>query len=86
MSEQNGVGFNISRLELTMEGQDGELRTATLKAEDLDNGGYTSKIDPNGELSIDGGFPKGEWVRAGMAVFGRDANGEAMTFYSLIEF
>ncbi len=86
LNEQNGVGFSVSRVEVTLEGPGGELRTATLKAEDLKNAGYNPDIAPYGDMTIDGGFPKDEWVRAGMAVFGRDANGEALTFYSLIEF
>ena len=86
MLEQNGVGFEIARVEVMLEGNSGKTRSATLDADALHAAGLQTDISAYGTFSIDGGFPKGEFVRAGIAVFGTDANGVPMTFYSLIEF
>lgn len=86
MYEQNGVGFSVSRAELQFEGKTGTVRSAVLNANDLRVSGVDPDILPYGSLPIDGGFPKGEFKRAGIAVYGNDANGTPLTFYSLVEF
>ena len=42
--------------------------------------------DQNLTISINGGWPKGEFKRVGIAVCGTDDNGAALAFYSMIEF
>lgn len=85
MREQNGVGFTITRVEAVMDGATGVIKML------LDDSGLRANmIDPNvppfGTVTIHGGFPLGSVKSAGMAVFGNDATGKPMTFYTLIEF
>ena len=85
LTEQNGIGFSISRIDVEMEGKTGAIRQMSMSAADLE-----AVIDPDlpayGSVTIDGGFPKGEFIRAGSAAYGNDANGAPLTFYDLIEF
>lgn len=85
LTEQNGIGFSISRIDVEMEGKTGAIRSMSLSAADLET--FTDPDMPAyGSVTINGGFPKGEFLRGGIAVYGSDANGEVMTFYGLIEF
>ena len=86
MREQNGTGFNISRVELQLESKNGGTRSAVYAAADLRAASLNPDIPPYGEMPFEGGFPKGEFLRAGIAVYGTDTNETPMTFYSLIEF
>ena len=85
MTEQNGVAFDVDRIEVLLKGTTGKNRSATLTAEDLRNITYDPHIGPNASLMIDGGFPTGEYSLAGIAVIGSAEGGEEMTFYDLIE-
>ena len=86
MFEKNGVGFTITQVEVEQEGKSGAVRSATLNASDMKASGINGDIAPYGSTTISGGFPKGEFLRCGIAVYGNDANGAPLTFYSLIEF
>ena len=86
MFEKNGVGFTITQVEVEHEGKSGTVRSATLNASDMKASGINGDIAPYGSTTISGGFPKGEFLRCGIAVYGNDANGAPLTFYSLIEF
>ena len=86
MFEKNGVGFTITQIEVEHEGKSGTVRSATLNASDMKASGINGDIAPYGSTTISGGFPKGEFLRCGIAVYGNDANGAPLTFYSLIEF
>lgn len=86
MYEQNGVGFSVPRLEMQFEGKSGAIRLGKYGASDLQASGLDPDIIPYGSLTIDGGFPKGEFMRVGITVYGNDANGEPLTFHTLIEF
>ena len=86
MFEKNGVGFTITQVEVEHEGKSGAVRSATLNASDMKASGINGDIAPYGSTTISGGFPKGEFLRCGIAVYGNDANGAPLTFYSLIEF
>ena len=85
LTEQNGIGFSISRIDVEMEGKTGAIRQMSMSAADLE-----TAIDPDvpayGSVTINGGFPKGEFTRIGIAAYGSDANGAPLTFYDLIEF
>ena len=85
MFEKNGVGFSVEHIEVKMRSTRGNVNTATLGAGDLRATGLDPDIPPMGDLTISGGWPKGEFDKVGMTVYGTDANGEALTFYSLIE-
>ena len=86
LTENNGVGFTVTRLDLQLEGKSGAIRSMRYGDDDL----RASKIDPDippyGRLTIDGGFPKGEFTRMGVTVYGTDANGTPLTFRHLITF
>ena len=86
MREQNGVGFSVTRVEAALEGVSGNVRPAILDADALKAAGLETEIPAFGSFHLDGGFPTGEFKQAGIAVYGNDANGAALTFYSLIEF
>ncbi|MBQ8973542.1 MAG: helix-turn-helix domain-containing protein [Clostridia bacterium] len=85
LTERNGIAFSIARIDVEMEGKTGAVRSMSMSAADLE-----TVIDPDlpayGSVTIDGGFPKGEFTRIGIAAYGSDANGEPQTFYDLIEF
>lgn len=81
LREVNGVGFDIEAVELKLESAKGGVYTQTLTPADLDAADLGHHIEPGGTYAIDGGFPAGEFVRAGIAVQGAE-----QTFYSLIEF
>lgn len=85
LKEKNGVAFSITRIETQMEGKSGAIKEMTLSAEHLAT--FTNPEMPEyGDITITGGFPKGEFLRLGIAAYGNDANGEPMAFYHLIEF
>lgn len=86
MREKNGIGYNISRVELQLENSYGGTRSATYAAKDMRAASLNPDITPYGEMPFEGGFPKGQFLRVGIAVYGTDANGAPMVFYSLIEF
>ena len=87
LCERNGVGFKITSVEISMESTKSETaRTVTLAPEELEKAGFGSSLEPYGTLSINGGWPKGEFRRVGIAVRGTDDNGAALAFYSMIEF
>ena len=86
LNEQNGIGFTVARIEIQLEGKGGALRSQTLLGSDLQAANLDPQIVPYGALTFDGGFPRGEFLRGGITVYGNDANGAAMTFYHLIEF
>lgn len=86
MHEKNGIGFSISSIDLQMEGKSGTVRSATYGVKDLRAVGLDPDIEPYGTFEIEGGFPLGEFLRAGMAAHGTDANGATLTFYGLVEF
>ncbi|MBE5806742.1 MAG: helix-turn-helix transcriptional regulator [Clostridiales bacterium] len=85
MYETNGIGFDVERVELQAQGIT-KVRTATYGPNDLRADNKNPEIVPYGSLLFDGGFPKGNFSRVGIAVYGNDANGEPLVFYSLIEF
>lgn len=84
MTEKNGIGFSVSRVEVQLDGVNGPTRGMTVTAEDIAQA-TDPNIPPYGSITIDGGFPKGEFVRIGVVVYGQDANGEPQAFYHLIE-
>lgn len=86
IKEDNGVGFSITRIETQMEGKGGAIRAINLAADDLRSFMLEPDLVPYGTMPLQGGFPKGEILRVGIAVYGNDANGEPMIFYSLLEF
>lgn len=85
LTEQNGIGFSISRIDAECEGRTGTVRSISTSAAVLE-----TTIDPDipayGSVTVVGGFPDGEFIRVGIAVYGSDANGAPLTFYDLIEF
>lgn len=86
MFEKNGVAFTITHVEVELLGKSGAVRSATLNASDLQANSIEREIAAYGSTTISGGFPKGEFLRGGIAVYGNDENGAPLTFYSLIEF
>ena len=86
MYERNGIGFSVAHIDLKYESKYGSVRAMTYGPEDMRISGQSANIVPFGSLTIKGGFPLGEFVRAGVAVYGSDANGEALIFYDLIDF
>lgn len=85
LTERNGIGFSISRIDVELEGKTGAVRSVSMSAADLE--AFTDPDMPAyGSVTIDGGAPKGEFIRAGIAVYGNDVNGEALTFHTLIDF
>lgn len=86
MLEQNGHAFDVTSVEGCAEGKSGVLRTFSLGASDLVAMSLDPAIKPYGELTIDGGWPQGEFLRIGMEVRGQDPDGQTLVFYSLIEF
>lgn len=86
LCERNGVGFDIVSAEITMEGKSGALRVMTVTGEDLQAAGMASRVEPGGTTAINGGWPKGEFKRVGIAARILDDAGAAQTYYSMIEF
>ena len=86
MFEENGVAFTLTHIEVELLGKSGAVRSTKLNASDMKASGINGDIAPYGSTTISGGFPKGEFLRGGIAVYGNDANGAPLTFYSLIEF
>lgn len=86
LCERNGVGFDIVSAEITMEGKSGALRVMTEASEDLQAAGFSTRVEPGGTTSINGGWPKGEFKRVGIAVHIQDDSGAAQTYYSMMEF
>ena len=84
--EQNGVGFEITRVELVALGKSGAPHTLILGPSDLTAAQIEPSVAPYGDLSIDGGWPSGEFSVVGMELVGQAPDGDMMTFYSLIEF
>lgn len=84
--EKNGIGFSISRVEVRMEGKNGAIRDITMTADDLVSFLLDPDLPPYGAMPLQGGHPKGEFLRVGITVYGSDANGAPMVFYSMIEF
>ena len=87
LTERNGKPFNVERIEATLEGTRKKgVKTLILTAEDLRNYDLEPDIPAYGTLSMDGGYPKGEFDRVGIAVYGKDADGTPNAYYTLIEF
>lgn len=86
MYEQNGIAFSVSRIEMQLLGKSGVVRSITYGVRDLKAADINPEIIAYGSLTISGGFPKGEFSRAGIAVYGNDANDAPNAFYNLIEF
>ena len=86
MHEQNGVAFNVIRVDAQLEGNNGVVKSTTLDEQTLRATLCAVDVPAFGTFSVNGGFPKGEFVRGGFTVYGTDENGEALTFYSLMEF
>lgn len=86
VKECNGIAFSVTQVEIVLEGKSGTPRSMKLGESDLRAASVDPDIVPYGDMTIDGGFPEGEFLRGGIVVYGNDANGEAMTFTSLIEF
>lgn len=87
LTERNGKPFNVERIEASMEGiRNNSVKMLTLTAEDLRSSGLEPDIPAYGTLSMDGGYPKGEFDRVGIAVYGKDADGTPNAYYTLIEF
>ncbi len=87
LTERNGKPFNVERIEANMEGiRNKDVKTFLLTAEDLRNYDLEPDIPAYGTLSMDGGYPKGEFDRVGIIVYGKDADGTLNAFYTLIEF
>ena len=86
MYEKNGIPFSVSRIEMQLLGKSGKIPSITYGVNDLKAADIDPDIQAFGSLTISGGFPKGEFLRAGVAVYGNDANGAPNTFYDLIEF
>ena len=87
LTERNGKPFNVERIEADMESsRNKSVKTLVLTAEDLRSYGLEPDIPAYGTLSMDGGYPKGEFGRVGIAVYGKDADGTPNAYYTLIEF
>ncbi|MDO4865993.1 MAG: helix-turn-helix transcriptional regulator [Clostridia bacterium] len=88
MEEQNGVAFNVTRLEVKVQSAKSNrvTRVFNMGVSDMQVNMVETDIPPYGTFSIEGGFPMGEFRRVGIAVFGNDANGTPLAFYSLIEY
>ena len=86
MFEENGVAFTLTHIEVELLGKSGAVRSTKLNASDMQASGIECEVAPYGSTTISGGFPKGEFLRGGIAVYGNDANGAPLAFYSLIEF
>ena len=76
----------VTRVEVAIEGKNGVVRNIVLDASDLKASDIDADVPPYGTFDIPGGFPLGEFVRVGIVIFGIDATGVPMTYYSLIEF
>ena len=83
--EKNGIAFSISRIDIELEADDGHTKTMSAGVETLEKAIETD-MPAYGTADVVGGFPKGNFVRGGISVYGTDANGESLTFYSLMEF
>ena len=83
--EKNGIAFSISRIDIELEADDGHTKTMSAGVETLEKAIETN-MPAYGTADVIGGFPKGNFVRGGISVYGTDANGESLTFYSLMEF
>ena len=83
--EKNGIAFSISRIDIELEADDGHTKTMSAGVETLAKAIETD-MPAYGTADVVGGFPKGNFVRGGISVYGTDANGESLTFYSLMEF
>lgn len=88
LNERNGKPFHITRMEVTLEGmvKQGSVRTFVLSADDLREAGHDPDIPAYGSFTMDGGSPKSDFGRIGVAVYGEDADGQANAFFDLIEF
>ena len=87
LTERNGKPFNVDRIEANMENSRNKgVKTIILTAGDLRSFGLEPDIPAYGTLSMDGGYPKGEFGRVGIAVYGKDADGTPNAYYTLIEF
>ena len=87
MEEQNGVAFKVTRLEVKVQSAKSNrvARVFNMGVSDMQASLVETDIPPYGTFSVEGGFPMGEFNRVGVAVFGNDANGTPLAFYSLIE-
>ena len=87
MEEQNGVAFKVTRLEVKVQSAKSNrvARVFNMGVSDMQASLVETDIPPYGIFSVEGGFPMGEFNRVGVAVFGNDANGTPLAFYSLIE-
>ena len=85
MDEQNGVAYDVTRLEVRVQANNGVVRASNMSASDLQAAKTETAVPPYGSFSVEGGFPIGQFDRIGVAVFGTDANGTPLAFYSLIE-
>ena len=88
MEEQNGVAFNVTRLEVKVQAANSNrvTRVFNMGVSDMQASLVETDIPPYGTFSIEGGFPKDEFKRVGIAIFGNDANGTPLAFYSLLEY
>ena len=86
LCEKNGIGYNVARVDVEMEGKGGSVMKSTLDGDDLRAYEIDPNIPPYGTITIPGGFPVGEFPRVGATVYGSDTTGKPLTFYSLIEF
>ena len=87
LREENGVAFDLQRLDVKlMSASSGHCREMSLSAADLQAGATETHVEPNGTISIEGGFPAGEFSRLGAEIHGVDAAGNEQIWYSLIEF
>ena len=87
LTELNGKPFTVTRVVADMENAKRDnVRGFVLTGEDLKNAGYEPDIPAAGTLILDGGFPKGDFLRVGLVITGTDADGTVNTFYHLIQF
>lgn len=85
LHEKNGKPCHVTRVAVSMEGLvNGGTSDMEIDADGLRSLGLEPDIPANGSLTLNGGFPKGQFGHVGVTVRIEDDDGNANVFYDLI--